>query len=177
VPLLSSPKGLMGRETSGTPTWVGAAYVRRIASIHASTQIKNPSPKPIPRPPHTRRALLVSAVSLLTSPGSISASKSPILMPLKVASQGQSRMKSTPKSDVISTVIALMPRLCPGEQRASGDHPEPPEVLEHKLPESIHWETVRTTNAAERLRPQGRWHHRPQPATAPPIWQSMTCTF
>src|SRR6266508_4010652 len=62
------------------------------------------------------------------------------------------------------------------EQRTSGDHPELPEVLEHKLPESIHWEAVRTTNAAERLRPQGRWHHRPQPATAPPIWQSMTCT-
>jgi len=42
------------------------------------------------------------------------------------------------------------------EQRTSGDHPEPPEVPEHKLPESIHWETVRTTNTAECLRPQSR---------------------
>jgi hypothetical protein len=60
-----------------------------------------------------RKGFTISVVSLLTSAGSISASKSPILMRLRVASQGQSRMKSTPKSDVVSTVIALMPRLCP----------------------------------------------------------------
>jgi hypothetical protein len=34
------------------------------------------------------------------------------------------------------------------EQHPSGDHPKPPEVPEHKLPGSIHWEIVRMTNAA-----------------------------
>jgi hypothetical protein len=28
------------------------------------------------------------------------------------------------------------------QQRASGNHPEPPEVPEQRLPESIHWETA-----------------------------------
>jgi len=28
------------------------------------------------------------------------------------------------------------------QQRASGNHPEPPEVPEQGLPESIHWETA-----------------------------------
>lgn len=39
-------------------------------------------------------------------------------------------------------VIVPTPRLCAASNAPGGNHPEPPEVPEQRLPESIHWETA-----------------------------------
>src|SRR5215510_2514184 len=64
------------------------------------------------------------------------------------------------------------------DQHPSGDHPEPPKVPEHQLPESIHWEAV---NDQCRLRSISENSNHPEESTtfmrgqapASPLCQSL----